>query len=84
MLRKTLLSAAALVALVTPGGASGASGGGGGARLAVGPPDHVSDSRRAAHTPLPPLAGEADGKIIRTKVAGPAGWNRAILKLTHR
>ena len=37
-----------------------------------------------AHTPLPPLAGEADGKIIRTKVAGPAGWNRAILKLTHR
>ena len=30
--------------------------------------------------PLPPLVGEADGRIIRTKLVGPAGWNEAVLK----
>ena len=29
---------------------------------------------------LPPLVGEADGRIIRTKLVGPAGWNEAVLK----
>ena len=30
---------------------------------------------------LPPLAGEADGRIRRTLLPGPAGWNRAILDI---
>ena len=30
--------------------------------------------------PLPPLVGEADGRIIRTKPVGPSGWNEAVLK----
>ena len=29
--------------------------------------------------PLPPLAGEADGRITRTEAAGPEGWNAAVL-----
>jgi mannosyl-3-phosphoglycerate phosphatase len=33
------------------------------------------------HDPLPPLAGEAEGRIIRTRLPGPAGWNNAVLKL---
>lgn len=33
-------------------------------------------------TPLPHLAGEADGTIIRTAEPGPVGWNGAILSLT--
>lgn len=37
-----------------------------------------------AHGPLPPLDGEADGRIIRTSAAGPAGWNDAVLKLIDR
>ena len=28
---------------------------------------------------IPPLPGEADGRIIRTELPGPAGWNRAVL-----
>ena len=32
-------------------------------------------------TPLPRLRNEGDGRIIRTKEAGPSGWNRAILDL---
>ncbi|QCO54782.1 HAD-IIB family hydrolase [Pseudorhodobacter turbinis] len=34
--------------------------------------------------PLPPLKGEATGHIIRTKAAGPSGWNAAILDLLKR
>lgn len=30
-------------------------------------------------TPLPLLKGEAEGHIIRTKLAGPMGWNQAVL-----
>lgn len=33
------------------------------------------------HDPLPTLAGEAEGRIIRTRLPGPAGWNNAVLKL---
>jgi mannosyl-3-phosphoglycerate phosphatase len=33
------------------------------------------------HDPLPPLAGEAEGRIIRAHLPGPAGWNNAVLKL---
>jgi mannosyl-3-phosphoglycerate phosphatase len=29
--------------------------------------------------PLPLLKGEAEGRIIRTKAAGPTGWNTAVL-----
>lgn len=29
--------------------------------------------------PLPPLAGEAEGRITRTDLPGPAGWNEAML-----
>ena len=29
--------------------------------------------------PIPELDGEADGRIIRTKLAGPSGWNRAVI-----
>jgi mannosyl-3-phosphoglycerate phosphatase len=36
------------------------------------------------HPPLPPLQGEAKGKILRTNKAGPSGWNEAILYLLHR
>ncbi|MEX0405106.1 HAD-IIB family hydrolase [Aquibium sp. LZ166] len=32
-----------------------------------------------AHAPLPPLAGEAEGRIRRTTLPGPAGWNAAVL-----
>ena len=32
-----------------------------------------------AHAPLPPLAGEAEGRIRRTAVPGPEGWNAAVL-----
>lgn len=32
-------------------------------------------------TPLPPLAGEADGTISRTAEPGPAGWNGALSSL---
>ncbi len=31
------------------------------------------------HAPLPPLQGEADGRIIRTDAPGPAGWNIVVL-----
>lgn len=31
--------------------------------------------------PLPPLAGEADGRIRRSTAPGPAGWNDAVLGL---
>lgn len=34
-----------------------------------------------ASTPLPELPGEAAGRIRRTHLAGPAGWNRAILDI---
>nr|WP_319486896.1 HAD-IIB family hydrolase [uncultured Cohaesibacter sp.] len=33
-----------------------------------------------AGSPLPHLSGEDAGRIIRTRAAGPAGWNDAILK----
>lgn len=33
------------------------------------------------HPPLPPLATETQGRIIRTDLAGPTGWNAAILSL---
>jgi len=32
-------------------------------------------------TPLPPLAGEAAGRIQRTEHPGPEGWNTAVLRL---
>jgi mannosyl-3-phosphoglycerate phosphatase len=32
-------------------------------------------------TPIPSLPGEASGTIRRSSVAGPAGWNEAVLKL---
>ncbi|MAW85820.1 MAG: mannosyl-3-phosphoglycerate phosphatase [Phyllobacteriaceae bacterium] len=34
-----------------------------------------------AHDPLPPLEGEDEGRIIRTRRAGPAGWNEAVLRI---
>lgn len=34
-----------------------------------------------AHRELPQLAGEAAGRIIRAKSAGPAGWNEVIMSL---
>ncbi len=34
--------------------------------------------------PLPTLAGEASGRIIRTALAGPHGWNDAILRYLTR
>lgn len=34
--------------------------------------------------PLPPLTTEEEGRVIRTTVAGPAGWNAAILELLQR
>ncbi len=36
------------------------------------------------HAPLPTLKGEAQGRIIRTSHAGPAGWNTAVLDLLAR
>ncbi|MGC9368087.1 MAG: HAD-IIB family hydrolase [Paracoccaceae bacterium] len=38
----------------------------------------VANPHRA---PLPPLGGEAEGRIRRTTLAGPAGWNAAILQV---
>lgn len=35
-------------------------------------------------SPLPPLKGEKEGRIIRTQAAGPEGWNTAILKILAR
>lgn len=32
-----------------------------------------------AHAPLPPLVGEREGRITRTKAIGPAGWNEVVL-----
>lgn len=37
-----------------------------------------------AHPPLPPLKNENTGHIIRTKQAGPAGWNLAVLDAIDR
>jgi len=33
---------------------------------------------------LPPQLGEAEGRIVRTELAGPEGWNLAIIKLITR
>ncbi len=37
-----------------------------------------------AHAPLPALAGEADGRIIRTEKVGPAGWSEAVMRIVSR
>lgn len=37
-----------------------------------------------AHAPLPPLKGEAEGRIIRTPKPGPTGWNAAVLHYLSR
>ena len=34
--------------------------------------------------PLPPMPGEGTGRITRTTLAGPAGWNTAVLDLIAR
>ncbi|WP_420408273.1 HAD-IIB family hydrolase [Hoeflea sp.] len=34
-----------------------------------------------SHGGIPPLDGEAGGKIIRETLEGPAGWNQAVLRL---
>lgn len=34
-----------------------------------------------SRAPLPVLAGEAEGRILRMPDAGPAAWNRAVLKM---
>ncbi|MEQ8899428.1 MAG: HAD hydrolase family protein [Roseovarius sp.] len=39
--------------------------------------------RNDAAPPLPPLAGEADGRISRTTEQGPAGWCHAVLALVQ-
>lgn len=40
---------------------------------------------RNPHGPgLPPLPGEATGRIIRTQAIGPAGWNEAVLSIGAR
>lgn len=31
--------------------------------------------------PLPPQPGEAQGKIIRTELSGPSGWNQAMMQI---
>jgi len=36
---------------------------------------------RPLRHPLPPLPGEARGRIIRTTVPGPQGWMHAVLDL---
>ena len=41
----------------------------------------IANTHRAA---LPPLKGEAQGRIIRTIDAGPSGWNKAILNVIDR
>ncbi len=41
--------------------------------------DHGFIVTNHAHTPLPELDGERDGRISRTLLPGPSGWNRAIL-----
>lgn len=41
----------------------------------------VANPHRA---PLPVLKGEARGHIVRTKEAGPVGWNTAVLQLLDR
>lgn len=41
----------------------------------------VANPHRA---PLPVLKGEARGQILRTKEAGPVGWNTAVLELLDR
>ncbi|MEX5564709.1 HAD-IIB family hydrolase [Pseudophaeobacter sp. 1A16562] len=41
----------------------------------------IANPHRAA---LPPLAAERTGRIIRTKEAGPSGWNRAMMDLLDR
>lgn len=41
----------------------------------------IANPQRAA---LAPLSGEATGRIMRTKDAGPSGWNSAILDLIER
>jgi mannosyl-3-phosphoglycerate phosphatase len=33
----------------------------------------------SSHAPLRPLAGEAAGRVVRTREEGPAGWNGAVL-----
>jgi len=33
---------------------------------------------------LPPLAGETTGRITRTELAGPAGWNIAVLEILNK
>ncbi|MFL4471793.1 HAD hydrolase family protein [Tateyamaria armeniaca] len=38
----------------------------------------IANSHRA---PLPTLAGEAEGRIVRTGQAGPVGWNRAMMDM---
>ncbi len=35
-------------------------------------------------TPMPPLAGERAGLIRRTSLAGPVGWNAAVLDLLYQ
>ncbi|WP_422372786.1 HAD-IIB family hydrolase [Hoeflea sp.] len=35
----------------------------------------------SSHTGIPRLAGEADGQIIRETHEGPAGWNKAVLRM---
>lgn len=37
-----------------------------------------------AHAPLPALAGETAGKIVRTTLAGPEGWNQAVLSIIEK
>ncbi|MDM8166814.1 MAG: HAD-IIB family hydrolase [Roseovarius sp.] len=43
--------------------------------------DHGVVIRNDAAPPLPPLAGEAEGRIRRTAEEGPAGWCHAVLAL---
>lgn len=39
---------------------------------------------RNDHGPgIPPLPGEAEGRIIRTQLPGPAGWNKAVLDIVR-
>ena len=36
-----------------------------------------------AHDPLPALTGEADGRILRSRLAGPEGWNESLLSVIN-
>ncbi|MBB4305255.1 mannosyl-3-phosphoglycerate phosphatase [Rhodobium orientis] len=36
-----------------------------------------------AHDPLPPLDGEAAGRILRSRLAGPSGWNESLLSVIN-